>query len=1591
MRIRFWGVRGSIPSSLRFEEVEEKIFHAIVGLPDINTTDPEAVWAYIRDLPPLVRGTAGGNTPCVEIQAGGNLLVVDAGSGLHQLGLELLKGPFGRGEGTLHLFISHPHWDHIQGFPMFMPAFVPGNRIFIYGIHDVKKALEDQQRPFNWPVSLSYMRAEMEFIRLQEGAPFDISRVRVNTIRNHHSGDSYCYRFEDQHSIFVYASDAEYKQLDGASVQPHIEFFRNADVLIFDSQYTLRESWHGRADWGHSSAMIGVDLARLAGVKKLVLFHHDPTYSDAELQEIQATAVAYQAEDTAGPSCEVVVAYEGLTINIVPPTAIDLQLTPDGEAAILTPASTFDERGVDQLMQQLACLAEEEALSSSIIDLSYVETLTTASLKSLVTLYHERKGAPVVLAAPSDSVREVIKLGGHLDYFAIYPSVEAALAAVQAREALNLPGHVIEDRYQIQDKVGESQLGTVLRATDIHLNRRVALKIFSPAFSEETIDRFMRQAQQTTNLNHQNIVNVFDWGMDEGYSYKVEEFVDQPTLYDLLLDTDGPIPVDQAMSIALDIAVALEYAHSWGVVHGDLKPQNVFLTDDGARLSGFGLGRLEEGRSLLDAPLVFLTAAYLAPEQILGQPLDICVDLYAMGVILYQLFTGRMPFDGVTLDEIKESVTSRLERAALSRVKATDQALMWAHLHTNPRSPRDLNPSISLVLDHLILKLLAKEPDGRYSSPHQVRRILASLTASMAGGSHTLETGLVGREEQLQVLKSCWGKARARRGQLVFVTGELGIGKTSLARWAAAQCEPPLLLVGNCRELEEGPAYCLLAEVVQNYLATWGTDSLADEFRQLLSNFSRLVPEIGRMLPDLPEPSALEPRQEQVRLATGLVQLVKQATQKQPWLLILDDLQWADRSSLELLRHLCRHLPEMALLIVGIYHDVGLAQDHPLTEVLRELDGHPACHRIRLDRLSNAEVRQFLANLWAQEAPPALAERIYQRTLGNPLYVEEVAQGLVDDGLVLKRNGVWQFPEVEEIRLPENARVAIWRRIRRLGPDEQERVRQASVLGQTFRFDDLRSMGALSGLSEWEILEHLDTALERQFIQEVPGKATFRFYHTEIQSVLYTDLGMPQRRMFHGQAGEVMERRVMPESARIAEELAHHFTEAGEVEKALIYSIQAARRAEEAYANQSALAWYNRTLELLDKLGLEKASEFESLRQSVHESLGEILTRSGLYDEALEHYASALFKWLGREPSDTDEAEAAIEAARVYLFGAELYFRQSKYDEAISWCQKSLDIVSQVSTREGQEARARACLLLGSICIRSGDLPYAVQFCRESVQVYRRINDLVGQASAYNTMGLAYYHMGDWSQARESYHRSLAIRKATDDIEGQGEVRNNLALIRINRGEWDQALNLLEQSQDIWKQIGVGSGEASTLNNLALLHISQENWSEAQASLSRSEAIFADLDSDEYLPELARRWGEYYLGIGEIDQALNHTLRSIELGMEQGSLLEEGLSCRTLGQVHMARGEWEPAEAALYQSLQILKDLGSGYEIAKTQLFLVRLMVERDSDSDVEDDVRDYLAQALQTFESLGAEVDLNAARDLERQLHRDTGVKPKA
>jgi predicted ATPase len=254
---------------------------------------------------------------------------------------------------------------------------------------------------------------------------------------------------------------------------------------------------------------------------------------------------------------------------------------------------------------------------------------------------------------------------------------------------------------------------------------------------------------------------------------------------------------------------------------------------------------------------------------------------------------------------------------------------------------------------------------------------------------------LASRDETLQTLLQCWRVAREGQGQIVFISGEPGIGKSSMAQAVAVQSQASIVLDGRSRG-PDSPAYQLFIELLRSYFAT-GPPELFDEANQkLLTNLSQLVPEIRQALPDLPEPWPLEPEQEQIRLMGNLAKFVQQATQNRPWLLILEDLQWADHSSLELLRYLGRHVSGMALMIIGLYQDTDLPRSHPLLELFRDLTHHRAYHHIALERLTQEGVAQLLSHIWRLPIPSRLAEKIYQQTGGNPRYVEEVAKELMD-------------------------------------------------------------------------------------------------------------------------------------------------------------------------------------------------------------------------------------------------------------------------------------------------------------------------------------------------------------------------------------------------------------------------------------------------------------------------------------------------------------------------------------------------------------------------------------------------------------------
>lgn len=281
-----------------------------------------AVEAYLDKLPHGAYGTYKANTSCVQIDADtSDVILCDAGTGLRDYSLTI---PTDGQPRTYHIFISHLHWDHIQGFPFFAPAYVPGNRIIFHGFQSItEQTIRNQMNAPCFPVPFEAMQADIEFDIREEGSTFDVEDVHVRTIHQQHPGGSWGYRFEKLGKAIVYSSDSEHGVEAQQADYPFIEFFKSADVLIFDGQYTFNEAQNAKRNWGHSDQMTGVELAARAEVKQLVITHHEPAYSDDAIEAISKEASEHriQYNATIRPNASeiypqtVTLAYDGLTLD----------------------------------------------------------------------------------------------------------------------------------------------------------------------------------------------------------------------------------------------------------------------------------------------------------------------------------------------------------------------------------------------------------------------------------------------------------------------------------------------------------------------------------------------------------------------------------------------------------------------------------------------------------------------------------------------------------------------------------------------------------------------------------------------------------------------------------------------------------------------------------------------------------------------------------------------------------------------------------------------------------------------------------------------------------------------------------------------------------------------------------------------------------------------------------------------------------------------------------------------------------------------------------------------------------------------------
>jgi hypothetical protein len=718
-------------------------------------------------------------------------------------------------------------------------------------------------------------------------------------------------------------------------------------------------------------------------------------------------------------------------------------------------------------------------------------------------------------------------------------------------------GDTLSDRYRLDEEIGRGGMGIVFRAWDSDLERPVAVKILGAHLQVgDARERLFREARAAAALSHPHVVAVHDVGEHEHMPYLVMELVEGPSLKERKPET-----LEETITFATQLCEALEHAHEHGLVHRDLKPANVLLADSSGtpsvKLVDLGLAIRERAVRITREGGITGTVNYMAPEQALGKEIDGRTDLYALGVMLYEFTTGRLPFDG-----------------------DNPLAVLSQHLHAPVVPPRTYRADLPEYLENAILRLLAKDPDDRFASAAEVAAVLtqspeaaaipppAGVSAALGG---LVRGRMVGRDTEIGALRHSWSETALGRGGMVLVSGEPGSGKTRLARELVdyARITAGAVLQGGCYELEAATPYLPFVEALRLWVHTSSDDELREAAGDSGAELARLAPELESRIGPFPEGPALSASEERLRLYDGIARCLFHLAEPSGLLLFIDDLQWADQASLSLLHYLVRLVRRERLLILGCYRDTELDRAHPLAEAVDTWNRERAAVRIHLGRLDPDGTSALLAVLLGDEClSEDFCADIHHETEGNPFFVEEVVKTLVDEGQIVCECGEWKRrDEGESVVLPQGVKAAIGRRLDHVSEPTTEVLRTAAILGKTFEYSEL---AAVSEKSEDQVLDALDEAVAAQLLETDAGE-TVAFTHDKIREVLYLELNPIRRRRLHSRVAEGLEA-LRERGGRVAvADLAHHFMAGGCLDKGFDYAMQAAADAATLFAYSDSL------------------------------------------------------------------------------------------------------------------------------------------------------------------------------------------------------------------------------------------------------------------------------------------------------------------------------------------------------------------------------------------------------------------------------------
>ncbi len=796
----------------------------------------------------------------------------------------------------------------------------------------------------------------------------------------------------------------------------------------------------------------------------------------------------------------------------------------------------------------------------------------------------------------------------------------------------------------------------------------------------------------------------------------------------------------------------------------------------------------------------------------------------------------------------------------------------------------------------------------------------------------------VGRGEAYATLRRQWEEARKGGARLTLVTGEAGVGKSRLMEEIAryVQTDGALCLKGQCYEFGSAVPYQPVVDALR-------TAATAERVMALdavwLAELSRLLPDLRRIRPDLPPPIRASDDTARQRLFEAVARFLQEIASVSPLLFFLDDLQWADQATLDLLHYLVRRLGAEAapIWLVGAYRSGEVGPAHPLTRLRQGLGRDHRVYLLPLERLPSEAVTHLARSLVGREEAASLADFLYWESEGSPFVLTEVVSSLREQGALVRRKvstphqGEWQWRGASRGILPTGVQDVILQRVGRLSEEARQLLEMAAVIGRTFNEALLREV---SGLPAERVAGALAAWVERRLVT-ASAPHRFDFSHDKIRAVVYHALDAVRRQRLHQRVGEALTRLHHGAAEEVCEQLAYHFERAGADHRAVDYYLMAAEKARSLHAHREALRYCDNALALHGTPTQQRA----------------VLLGKGMTLYNLGHYEQASALW--REVAEAGDRLAAQAANAL----SRLYQDHREYEEAHRWAELAQQWAAQAKARREE---IRAVQMRGKIAQKRGDWARAQALLRQALAAYREVGDEHGVAECLEDLGSLCIARGHFDEARHYLEEALTGYRRLGDRGREAECIRRIGVVHWRQGRNEAAYRLFAHSLALCRTIGDRQGEAASLNTLGMVYIVRGDVAQTQQAWEESARIYRDLGLDRQAASAMHNLAILHMDAGEYEVAQRYLQESVAVDRATGSLPREALDLGWLGKLHLLRGEYGEAQRCLEQAIALDEASGGGMEVVSHYAWLGALAYEQ---GDVER-AEVFLKQALRYVEA---------------------------